>query len=709
MKKYSETVSAVFAALLLSAILLFLFANPVYAATDGPKHLSQRITVPQKSFASIFASFASNIVEDLRVPRNAVHNSFSYRDASSPIPPIKQKILNEQFLLAAAKSDLSERSAQADADELVLPKKESLVAASLAAVSSFANTLSVSISERIRDIVNSFRANSSDTSAHTSSNPPAPETENASAANDSSIVPPTSPKKNSSPDKDVSQLEKDIDESMQKPLAISGPITPNVIERLPVASATQAGILSVGGISEDILNQRLQQLDNKLTSQIFSVSAANSTQSVQTYQVIAQTNRINQLAGVAISNASITGSAFTGSVSATSLSAGGDTSLGNATTTTLAVTGNANVQGQLKIGTSSIFLNENATSTFSAGLQTTALNITSASASSTFANGINVSAGCFSIAGSCLSLGTITGTLAAGSGGTGTSTWQTNSIPYFNGTRLTESNSSLNFNGTKLTAAYASSTALSVSDTAYFGAASTTNLTVSGTASSILSTNSSGAVSALTVGNGLSFSGNALSTAFGTTTANTWTALQSFANASTTLFSSYGPAYFGGSATSSFSSTGVLTLGTALAVGSGGTGQTSFGQGWLSSNGTTISASTSPTVNYVVATSTTLASTFPYASSTALTVSGTGYFGTATSTTLNANTASLGSLTLASALPVTSGGTGATSLNNLITLGDHTTGNYVATLANAGGLTIANSGSETAAVTAALNMGNSNW
>ena len=57
-------------------------------------------------------------------------------------------------------------------------------------------------------------------------------------------------------------------------------------------------------------------------------------------------------------------------------------------------------------------------------------------------------------------------------------------------------------------------------------------------------------------------------------------------------------------------------------------------------------------------------------------------------------------------LPVANGGTGATTLNNLITLGTHTTGNYVATIANAtnGGTTIANSGSETAAVTITINL-----
>ena len=57
-------------------------------------------------------------------------------------------------------------------------------------------------------------------------------------------------------------------------------------------------------------------------------------------------------------------------------------------------------------------------------------------------------------------------------------------------------------------------------------------------------------------------------------------------------------------------------------------------------------------------------------------------------------------------LAVGNGGTGATTLNNLITLGTHTTGNYAATVANAtnGGTTISNSGSESAAITVALDF-----
>jgi hypothetical protein len=95
--------------------------------------------------------------------------------------------------------------------------------------------------------------------------------------------------------------------------------------------------------------------------------------------------------------------------------------------------------------------------------------------------------------------------------------------------------------------------------------------------------------------------------------ANTWTALQQFAQASTSIGSCYGPCYFGATATSSFSTAGALTLVTPLLVASGGTGNASYGQGWLHSAGGTaaFTSSTSPTVNYILATSTTATSTFP--------------------------------------------------------------------------------------------------
>ncbi len=69
---------------------------------------------------------------------------------------------------------------------------------------------------------------------------------------------------------------------------------------------------------------------------------------------------------------------------------------------------------------------------------------------------------------------------------------------------------------------------------------------------------------------------------------------------------------------------------------------------------------------------------------------------------------SAGTLTLGGTLSIASGGTGAATLANLIALGTDTTGNYVATIADAGGLTIANSGTESAAATIALNTANPN-
>ncbi|MBI5644463.1 hypothetical protein HY970_00005, partial [Candidatus Kaiserbacteria bacterium] len=66
---------------------------------------------------------------------------------------------------------------------------------------------------------------------------------------------------------------------------------------------------------------------------------------------------------------------------------------------------------------------------------------------------------------------------------------------------------------------------------------------------------------------------------------------------------------------------GTWSASSTLAINRGGTGAASFGQGWIYSDGSTsvLAASTSPTVNYLVATSTTVASQFPYASSTLLT------------------------------------------------------------------------------------------
>ena len=101
--------------------------------------------------------------------------------------------------------------------------------------------------------------------------------------------------------------------------------------------------------------------------------------------------------------------------------------------------------------------------------------------------------------------------------------------------------------------------------------------------------------------------------------------------------------------------------------------QTSFGQGWLNSDGTTLSASTSPTVNYITATSTSATSTFPYLSVTTNSNVGTVVGGTWQGTAIGA----------------TYGGTGATThtLGNVLVgngtsaITSTTTANLKATLA----------------------------
>ncbi|OGG49101.1 hypothetical protein A2704_00395 [Candidatus Kaiserbacteria bacterium RIFCSPHIGHO2_01_FULL_54_36b] len=150
-----------------------------------------------------------------------------------------------------------------------------------------------------------------------------------------------------------------------------------------------------------------------------------------------------------------------------------------------------------------------------------------------------------------------------------------------------------------LTAPYASSTAFSVSGIGYFGTASTTAFNLSGTATlqsisadSLLYNNSSQQLTAATIGGSLSLSGGQLALNVGN--GNTWTALQSFTlGASTTQLSALDALYVGRTATTTIRGDGV-------------------------------------------------ASVLPYASSTALTVSGTGYFG------LGAFTNTSGTTTIAS-------------------------------------------------------------
>ncbi len=98
---------------------------------------------------------------------------------------------------------------------------------------------------------------------------------------------------------------------------------------------------------------------------------------------------------------------------------------------------------------------------------------------------------------------------------------------------------------------------------------------------------------------------------------NSYTGLNQFANASSSMFSCYGTCWFGASATSSFSTAGALTLVTPLAIASGGTNASSIttSNGILAYDGTRL-------VDFAGYTLTSLKLTATNASTTSFSVNG---------------------------------------------------------------------------------------
>ena len=531
-------------------------------------------------------------------------------------------------------------------------------------------------------------------------------------------------------------------------------------------------IVSAGGISEEILNARLQQLDNKLMSLIYGASSAPGPVTyVSTPPAsggitnnVALTNHIDQLADVTISGGTITGTAISGgtitdaviaggslsgaSVSATTLSSSGATSLATTTVTgDLTVTGAISLTGPstftqastslLSVHTKAYF-GGSATSTFDSagnlfaagtvGIGTTSpwkmlsvagdiigtnltatgtLAVSGASAFTGLASFTQASTTRFSVfdkayfGGSATSTFDSAGNLAvAGTlGVTGNTTLanatttnlysttaSSTNLFSTNGTIGVLSAGTLNLSGlatfangfvsqasstvagdftTTGTNAFtgasaftglasftqASTTRFSVFDKAYFGGTATStfdsagNLAVAGTlgvtgnttlsnatTTNLFSTTASstnlystnGTIGVLSAG---TLNLTTLSATNGTFSGTLGvTGLSTLGQASTTLFSSYGPAYFGATATSSFSTTGALTLVNALTYGGVTLSNAVTGTGnmVLSASPTftgTIAAAALNTSGVITSTATG-ANTFPYASSTALTVSG---------------------------------------------------------------------------------------
>ena len=78
---------------------------------------------------------------------------------------------------------------------------------------------------------------------------------------------------------------------------------PAVIERVVEKQA-----IVVQGITEAYVLEQLEQLNNKLKSEIYSLSATNAGNIVNNYNTIAQTNNIDKLGNATLNNTTVTGS-----------------------------------------------------------------------------------------------------------------------------------------------------------------------------------------------------------------------------------------------------------------------------------------------------------------------------------------------------------------------------------------------------------------
>ena len=205
---------------------------------------------------------------------------------------------------------------------------------------------------------------------------------------------------------------------------------------------------------------------------------------------------------------------------------------------------------------------------------------TSTTATSTFADGVNLTGGCFAVNGTCIGASSASTTLLGDNNAFSGVDNFTNASSNFAGTWQTLSPSHFQTAGTYLTGignyATTTSTSISVSTSTQtfngltFGnsfVVSASGITVTPTVSgTILNSGLANSTIGATSPNGTLSFGSAASLG-STFTAdvnfahpNSWTGLQQFQNASTTIFSAYGPAYFGATATSTFATNGGLTL-----------------------------------------------------------------------------------------------------------------------------------------------------
>ena len=100
----------------------------------------------------------------------------------------------------------------------------------------------------------------------------------------------------------------------QQPSAVLQPINQTVVHQPVIERVVQRErVVTEGGVSETTLADRLNQLENKLRSLIFSQSSQQSAQTSAVYNVVAQSQRIDNLSNTTITNPTITGGSITGS------------------------------------------------------------------------------------------------------------------------------------------------------------------------------------------------------------------------------------------------------------------------------------------------------------------------------------------------------------------------------------------------------------
>ena len=298
---------------------------------------------------------------------------------------------------------------------------------------------------------------------------------------------------------------------------VNQPARTEPVERVIERVVETQRVVTEGGVSEMTLADRLNQLENKLRALIFSQSSQQSAQTSAVSHAVALSQRIDNLSNTTITNPTITGGSITGSSIVGTISSAISTALATIDdlTTTELVAVNATFTnatsttfyaGALGAGTASI-TNATTTNLDTANLRVSSLDCTG------YANG-----------------GTLT-TDASGNvvcatddGGAGSSVAGSDTQVQFNSGGGFAAAASFTFASSsgKLAVPYASTTAFTALGTGYFGTASTTNLIVTGFATSTFNGGINLATGCFSVNGTCITSGSAADGTFSTTSADWW-------------------------------------------------------------------------------------------------------------------------------------------------------------------------------------------